>query len=424
MTARRLKPLLPAIGAFLLVFALSAHAAHAGTSYTAATSGDWNSPSTWAGGIAPTTVNSGDFVTIPAALTVTISSADSVTDNGGFIFVHGGGSLQVGGILVGTGGQITVNGGFSVSGSATFSGLYIYVNGGGSINVLGGGTLTINGGGIDMEYTSSPLSYAEASVANGGTLDNTGYITVYGGGDNNNAITNEGTFNNNPGGTVSISGGHFYNDANFNNAPGAFFNTYDDLENSGSFLNAGSLYLGAGGVESSGSFTNSGTTLIGYPLIFDSTGPFVNANGGTVNAAGTLSVGPSNSYNKIGGTINVNEGVLENDGGTMTNDGSIIVGPSPGSTFNNFGGLNNNPDGSLTVQTDGKYVGGALTNNGAITNEGRFDSGGLRELCFDNQRLRWPIYDFFVFGLSLQQHRCHSYQRQWRNPHGRHCGRI
>jgi uncharacterized protein YjbI with pentapeptide repeats len=368
--------------AFLLaasaIIISAAPVAHASSSYTAAASGDWASPTTWGGTAPPMTIGTSDFVTIPAGVTVTISSGETVVDNGAYFGVRSG-ALAVAGELDETAGPFTSSGTISVSGTLTLAGTSADLEDyGGQINVLTGGVLGVEGGGVSLDVNTTPCcTYASLSVAAGATLNNAGYIQVSGGGANLNEIVNEGTFNNNPSGTVDIAGGHFYNYLNFVNAPGAAFNTYDDLENYGTFVNEGSFYLGAGGVLSSGAFVSSGSLRVGFGLIFDSTGPFTNAGGGTALALGTLSVGPSGSSNENGATITVDGGVLENDGGTMTNDGSISIGPSPGSTFNNYGALHNDAGGSLTVQADGTYVGGALTNNGQVTNYGSFDSGGL-----------------------------------------------
>ena len=370
MTARRLKPLLPAIGTLLLVFAFSAHAAHAGTSYTAAPSGgDWDSPDTWVGMVPPTSIGLDDFVSIPAGVTVTISSADTVTDNGGYIFVTG--TLAVDGTLDGLGGIISNTGTFSVSGSVTLTGVSSIENYGGAVDVLGGGTLSLNSGTyLDNELDTATLAYPTVLIASGGTLDNGGQITVNSGAANLAAITNEGTFNNNDGGTVSISA-HLYNDGTFNSAPGATVLVYDDLENNGQFLNGGTLYLGGGGVLNPGTFTNAGTLNIGYMLTFDSTGPFINANGGTITVQGTLGVGPSPATNQAGATITVDEGTLQINDGTMTNDGAIVVGTSPGGTFQ-YGELYNNGDGTLTIDQQGTFTGVFISNRGSITNQGSF----------------------------------------------------
>ena len=366
--------------AFALLFAATmvlAPATHATSSYTAIASGDWTSPSTWQGGSAPpTTLDSSDFVTISSGVTVTISSTETVTDNGAPYFVIWG-ALSVEGSLAVNSALMTNDGALSVSGTVVLGLGTTFNDYGGAINVLGGGTLS-NGGSVSLEVPSPLTTYPEVMVFGGGTLDNTAYITVPSGGANLASITNEGTFNNNAGGSVSVSA-HLYNYGVFNNAAGTTVTVSDDLENLGTFLNAGGLYIEGGGALNPGTFTNSGTLFIGgSSTSFDSTGPFVNANGGTVDVLTTLSVGPSTADNQAGGTLNVDGGTLVSDGATFTNEGTIVVGPSPGSNFDNHGAFDNNPGASLEVETDGVYVGGYIQTHGAISNQGSFESGGIQ----------------------------------------------
>ena len=355
-------------------------AAHASSSYTAAASGDWASPGTWGGTAPPPAIGSSDFVTIPAGTTVTIGGGTSVSLDGGFLIVRG--TLDVAGSLGADSGNLVLTGTLSVSGSSTLSPAAYFDDYGGSIDVLGGGAFSNDGGQLSLQVNTSPCcAYATITVAGGGSFNNAGYVEVVGGGDNYNKITNEGTFNNEAGGTVDVPGGHFYNYLNFDNAPGATFLANDDLQNYGSFVNAGSFQVN-GGVESTGSFTNSGSFgLYGTTSTFFSPGPFTNTGTGTVTVFTTLTVGPAPALNQNGGTISVDGGTLtlSNSGGvgTLTNEGSIVVGPSPGSTFDNFGVLYNHADGTLNVGTDGTYVGGVLYNQGQVSNQGSFASGGV-----------------------------------------------
>jgi fibronectin-binding autotransporter adhesin len=238
------------------------------------------------------------------------NTSGSTTYNGSLIL--NGGVLQTGQVVLGGGAP----GSWTTGGSMTFNGGTIQADG--SLNINAPGTILAGGGTIDTNGSNGTISSALGGTGaltkfGAGTLDLTGTNTFSGG-----AVLEGGELaissNANIGGangTISFLGGvlqvqgtalanlntHPFNTSTFNGGFDivAANNTFTVSQNLGG---AGSLTLnGAGELVLSGSNSFSGGTII---------------NGGT------LDVSTDNNLGAVGGTVDVNGGVLEVDGTALT----------------------------------------------------------------------------------------------------------
>jgi hypothetical protein len=286
----------------------------------------------------------------------------------------GGGSP--GTLTVASGGDLQVNDGstLTVDGNLANSG-YVYTGlGGGSESALDvNGTLT-NSGIIGMYGAGDSLNAT-------GALTNSGSIEMYGAGESltadltnsgpiglngaSDTLTVTGDFNNNSGGSLSLTANlnSVGVSGNFNNNAGAsvtMSGTNGGLSAAGAFTNGGTVALsGSGDILSANSFANSGTV--------------------TVGSGERLSV--TNTYTQTGGstdvTGNLNATTYQHNGGATTIE---LGGTISATTFNVTGGgvQGNGTIIGAVAMTGGTLTPGSLTGNtpGTLTINGSFNQTG------------------------------------------------
>ncbi len=299
---------------------------------------------------------------------LTVSTGSSFTNDFGSVLSITGtsASLQVDGSFTNNGtvnasGEMTVNGNFANNVT---------------LNVATGTVLTVN---------------ASAQMNNGGTLDNSGFLQIYGTFTNGNTLINKGevnnfgTFNNNNL-IDNRTGGNFFNRAG--GTLGMGFGSR--ISNAGSFTNQATINS-FGTIENNGTYTNSGTILsFGGSLIdnnstFNNTGTIstndVATNDGTFTNSGTLNVNGGSVWsnfgtftNAVGGTVNVVQDFINKTTGVLVNNGKFVntVRTRNEGSFTNNAFLFN--PGDIT-----NAAGGTLTNNelfflqaGNLANAGTF----------------------------------------------------
>ena len=300
-------------------------------------SSDWNNPSNWNAGVPNATkdaniVNSGGNNPVISAGGATAKS----------VFVTEGTSLT-----------ITASGTLAINGGATRG---LRIEPGGTVNnsgVLNIGNLFAIGGG--------------SGILNQGVFNNnaSGQISI------NRAVTgldNRSTFNNS--GTISIgqiagvTGNGLYNQAAFNNFTGG--QIHIDNPSLNAILNQ------------TGTFTNQANITIGNAAIIGSTGGIENFGGTFNNTAGEIKIDRAFTFG------------LKNLNGTFTNQATITIGSalSTGVTgLENNSGTFHNTGGSITINRN-NTTGLKNLNSGTINNTGSIVIGNIAspgELGIDNQ---------------------------------------
>jgi Secretion system C-terminal sorting domain len=202
----------------------------------------------------------------------------------------------------------------TVSGTVTNNGNYIQFNASwaSAFELQVGGQLTSTAGGMSICQYPGPvlagnitnsgtsLFYMGSPGTFTGTLTNSGTFDIY------QSLDNNGTINNNAGGTMTIQPSRtLTNNGTFNNAVGATFTVVNGafFNNNNLLNNAGTIALiGTMSVSSASVFTNNGTvsgTAITNPGLIKGTGTFSVSNftnNGTLepgNTLGTMSSGPT-----------------------------------------------------------------------------------------------------------------------------------
>ena len=352
---------------FFFLFFIESQDAYAAT-FTATTTGLWNSSATWGGAGTPANA---DTKIINSGVTVTISSGNSVTTTGP-ITINSGGNLTISngystGLTISTGGSITNHGSVRIQTSGSGTGVS-----------HGAGSITNNG---TMKITKSGSSGAGMTLVSPATLTNNNFSTLTvitsaqnGISSSTGSITNYGTMvaTSNTGATNSIL-----------------------VSGAGSFVNrvGGTIVIngtGATGVRSSSSsatFTNSGTINIpsapaNIAAIALTTGATL-TNNATITISATSGVGINlNSNTGINRLINTVNGTITISGtpttgieiqsgntaaGNFTNSGLVTLSHSSGN------GILNSPSGGTLV----KGQGGTTTNAGriVISNTGSSSTG-------------------------------------------------
>ena len=230
-----------------------------------------------------------------------------------------------------------------------------------TLTVASAGVLTIN-------------DWADKALSNLGTVTNNGTIVV---GPTvstaNFGIYNEGTFNNNLTGQLTLDRGFVTNLRNL----------------SGTFNNAGTITIGSivgarFGIWNSATFNNLASGQIYIDRVTSFGGPQGLYNNGTFDNAGSLTIGGNGGggetglqnfsvfNNLTGGQIKVDRtstAAVGQYGGTFTNASSIIIGANAGvGTFGIWvqtGTFNNNAGGQIQIDRAG---------NSAINNENGFNN--------------------------------------------------
>jgi fibronectin-binding autotransporter adhesin len=314
------------------------------------------------------TVSSTAGAAIFNALTFTNSGTVSVSNSGGEGINNFGGTITNSGTLTvsstGTGNGIsnistidnTNSGTLTVSSTGTGYGVSNFGTVQGSGVLINSGTLTVGDRGI--------------SSVDGGTINNSGTITVENGNsigiENSAGFTNSGTL------TIRNSGG-------------------TGISNQGGLVNSGTLNVsnsGGTGISNQSFLTNSGTINVGNTngVGIDSFGTSgINViSGGIVNVLSGGTVNNSAAGSSHGTIMNIDSGGIVNvlSGGTLSNvaGGTIsqttikinsggIVNILSGATVINSGIIDIytgtthiNPSGTLFV-----FCGGLLTNTGTVT---------------------------------------------------------
>jgi hypothetical protein len=288
------------------------------TTWTGTTNSNWDTPTNWSAGVPDAT----DDVIIPNVTTAPILSTTAVANS---VEVQPGASFSIG-----SAGSLTISGSRSVNsnyaalsnnGTVQNSGQLVIAPTSGTREhgIRNSGTFNNNtGGSITIDNASQSISSGLYNKA--GTFTNTGWITIggtatvglYG-------IFNNATFNNDPGGDLSIDnassfglyngGGTFTNKARFTIGTTAGVGSAGISIENGTGSNTGcdgiiiSNYSidGNGSGYGSGSFTNSGT-------IIENSGSdsYINTNSGLVQNlnGGTFTI-PTNT-----GVLTTTEGLL------------------------------------------------------------------------------------------------------------------
>ncbi|HOI80408.1 MAG TPA: G8 domain-containing protein, partial [Petrimonas sp.] len=267
-------------------------------SYTAITSGDWNTPSTW-GGVVPT-VN--DDVTIPTGVTITVNTpsfCNNIVING-TLSITGNNRLQV-------------NGNWENYGTFT-------PGTNGTIEFAGSSNISINGN-----------TNFEELIINKGNLNNT--ITING----TSTITSGGSLAFNSGRIIIPPAGSF----SINPSNGITIPALAGIEVTGGTLNTGHFTITNEGLIRISSGTAIFGTNSGNSVHTQGKGAFI-VNGGSVNIAGRLESSAAGILNPP----NVPSGISISDG--------TVTLCTVGNGLNNTGSLN------ITSNGDFSFTGGTI----------------------------------------------------------------
>jgi RHS repeat-associated protein len=330
-------------------------------------------------------------------------------------------------VVLNNGANVSLSTTTSAAGVAAAAGSTLTFTGGGHL-VLGAdtstfagtlalsGSLTIGSGSVTISGTTTSTSFIDLA---GHTLTNTGTWTLGGAIDatNNGASSGlGGTFDNK--GTIDVPNNVQLTDKVIFKNEGSFFFTGDSNvssdDNIASFLNTATgvfeKQAGTGGSQVSGtnSFNNQGGTVAANTgtLTINSgvnTGGTYNAQTGAIlsiaghysgtytgSGGGTIRIQSSNSFtvdpagvtlNFPAGLFNVVGGTLDLAGNTLTNAGTLTIGPG-GST------------GAIVANdmNTGTNLGGTLLNNGTIVEAGNLNLSD--SVSIQNN----SVYDFTADG--------------------------
>ncbi len=315
-----------------------------------------------------------------------LSTSSTITNNGVLAFNRTGTIVQgtgfSGSAITGSGalvkdgaGTLVLNAANEYAGGTTLNAGAIFLAGN---NVLGSGTLTINGGRISSTNTSRTLTNAVAVGANF-TLGGGGVTTTLNGGMDlggaartialNNSATIGGAISN---GGLAITGVGY-----------SLILTGTSTYTGGTTINSGTLQVGNGGttgsIASTSGVTNNGTLAYNRNDNISSSYAISGSGNVTKSGAGTLALSGANSYS--GGTL-VSVGTLRGDStslqGNITNNAAVIFANATSGTYagamSGSGTLAKNGAGTLTLTATNTYNGatavesGKLVVNGAISN--------------------------------------------------------
>ncbi len=354
--------------AMLALAALQASPAHAaGTITSTPTGGDWNSTSTWVGGIVP---GAADSVTIASGATVTVTANASAAlmtflnnaDSSSTVAVNPGVTLAISGAVIIRRGLTTATNTLSVgAGNLTAGGISftspLGTETGGHAVTISTGSVIVSGNIIGDSAASATITFSDAGVLKvSGSMYTSGTGSLH-------------TF---AGSTVEYNGAGTQTVGNF---------AYSNLTLSGSGAKnlpltatiGGNLTLaGTASSTASGSKTIGGNLAIGAGTEFDlpSSNTATFAVTGSTTVSGTLML-----YNTAGktftGNVTINNGGTWNElgaaaisfGGSLQNNGTFTANTGQ----HNFNGIGASIGGTHAIAIPNLHVGGTATNNGTLT---------------------------------------------------------
>jgi len=333
---------------FFSMLAFVSNAEVQAATITSTQSGNWNTGSTWVGGVAP---GAADNAIIASGHTVTLTVATSVTN----FTINSNGTLADGGFNLTVSGNLVLNGTWSGSGAGRL--------------VMTGASATLDGTGTINNANRLDITVGNKTILSTANLTFTGTTARI---DINNSIT----VTNNGSVTVRrITGGN--GASTWVNAANATLNVSEDL------LTTGTLTATAAGNTVNNNGTTLGQTVKGttyHHLVVNKTGQTATLGGNTIVngnltlSSGTLSTSASNFNLTIAGNWTNNGGTFTPGTGTVTFNSTTaaqsIDGTTASQTFRN-----------ITVNKSGQTlsVGGStttLTLNGTLTlTAGTFSAG-------------------------------------------------
>ncbi|MBP3498586.1 MAG: hypothetical protein J6J97_00710, partial [Akkermansia sp.] len=348
-----------------------------------------------------------DGIDIAGDVMIDAYSGGGTTTNAGKLYVVNDGSISIAAT-----GNVTVNGILSAVAGGTekdktadyeYDSLSYNANGSNITNagtitssgtiiacgdLTNSGSLTQTGGKLWVFGTLSNTSAAstetpDAGISIGGgetvlgALDNAGSLSVAGGSLSTGSLENSGALSISGGATVTVG------------AEGA---TDDTLENSGT-ITVGVDTEDTGSLVVNGSLVNSGadnniTVNAGSSL---AVGGNLTADGMSLGFAGTVTVGGNARVDELtikeGASFtanNANIGTLNNDGSLSVGkdvDGTLTGGDLSITTLTGSGDVNVGTDGTLSIQNDADFTGkinseGAIVVSGEATLYTKTDNGG------------------------------------------------
>jgi len=336
--------------------------ANSGT-FIVETTGTYNQTSTSAG-LTPTTVNTGTF-----ANRGTTNIDAGIFENARF-FTNTG-TVRIG---EGTTFTNTSNGIYHPlpSGTTRIDGNFIN-----NFAVQNGGAITVSTTGWYRQVAGTSFG---TGTGNGGSFTNAGQVY----------IGKDTSFNSSPGASGQSSAGHYIQQVSGTTRIDGSF------DNRGYVTNEGAITVGA-----TGKYLQSRADINGFP-------PVSATNSGTFTNAGQVRIGEGTSFSNFprlehgappavggqyiqqaGGTTQI-DGSFSNQGGRVTNEGTITVGAT--GTYNQTRSAAPVPATPATVNS-GSFINagttainaGTFTNQGSVVNSGTFQIGGNGVGTFANQ---------------------------------------
>ena len=287
--------------------------------------GSWDNPTSTCS-VHHLTINAGDSLDILSGVALSNFGAGDTLDNSGIINILSGGHL----VGIGTGGlggeTFTNHAGGELNNQGTIAYQQSFIINSGTINNRGPiavdhGEISNGATGIiNNNPTGTITASGETGFVNAYTINNRGTINVQSGA----GLENDGTINNNLGGTISFVGSDFFNAGILNNSWSIVSVT---LTNSGTINNRGYIASQVITNRVTGTINNSGVgTIINHGEL---------ANRGIINNRAIIDNYLNQIDNYSSGTINNTLGLINNTGGTINNHCT--------GTINNSGIILGNP---------------------------------------------------------------------------------
>jgi hypothetical protein len=328
--------------------------------WTAAASGDFNTPANWSTGSVPGS-SSLACIIVPGTYTVSMTQSNVVA---GLVLGNAASGTQT---LDLAGRNLN----FSLGGPSTISphGALVMDSPDGNYSLLGGPGPLTNAGSFSTVNANGSQRYIRTNVTNalGGTSTIGNFDTRI---DSNNTFTNKGTFRVTAGGGISVT------NSGFTQGGGSL-----SVASTGSFYNGTSAFTASGG-------SIAGTIVLNNSTLADSKGKatFIlqcsNTLSGTIPAGQTVNVQGNacgSAQTTLSGTAVVNNGTLEMDstngnyamisGSPLTNNGKFTILQHNGGQRYIRANVSNATGSSFTVgDFDTRIdVGNTFTNNGTAT---------------------------------------------------------